>query len=328
MSELLVREASLGQQFSNLLRKATDFYQRGQFSWPFYDVLHFFANREPVTLYQRAKAEMAPRPIEEKIIRDLREDGISVVHVNDLLPASIFEQAQAWAEALVADPANQQSIKLVESGGRPDGKFYIVRLLGNTPVLDFDDAILRMSISGPVLRIVAGHLGMLGRLASVHLWYNVATPGPAVYSQRWHRDPEDKRIVKTFLYLRDVDETNGPFCFVRGSHNSGPFKALRPQVVGAAGETNYPEDGFVEKELAQDLVKVCTGKAGTLVFCDTTGFHRGGHPTQGARLLFNGVYTTNAGFQIVKKMKQFSVAGQLGHPLDDAAKYAIGHLAT
>jgi hypothetical protein len=131
-------------------------------------------------------------------------------------------------------------------------------------------------------------------------------------------------MVKTFLYLRDVDVTNGPFCYVPGSHNGGRFKRFYPQQPDAY---NYPNDGIVEKRFPANLRQVCTGKAGTLIFCDTTGFHKGGHPTLGARLLFHGFYTTNAGKPIITKEKKYSLKIPGINSLSPAARYAIGHLS-
>lgn len=159
---------------------------------------------------------------------------------------------------------------------------------------------------------------MFSRLVAIDLWYNVAVDGPDEFSQRWHRDPEDRSIVKTFLYLRDVDETNGPFCYVPRTHKPRVF---RPKI----GRLNYPDDGVIEKKFPPNLRQVCTGKAGTLIFCDTTGFHKGGHPTAGARLLFNAVYTSNASEPISTGFRQFSLKGACSGLQSPAARYAIGH---
>jgi ectoine hydroxylase-related dioxygenase (phytanoyl-CoA dioxygenase family) len=317
----------LVRQLTGLKSRAYQRYRERRFPASVYNVLYYVRNREPAKHYHLAQAQLAPQgPIEEKVIRELKEDGISLVHVEDLLQAAALKQAQAWAERLVVTPANQERIKLVEGGARPQaksGKYFLVRLLGDEPVLDFDDVVVGMSISSPILRIVSGYLGMFGRVAALELWYNIATTGPAVFSQRWHRDPEDKRLVKTFLYLRDVDETAGPFCFVRGTHNDGPLKHVRPSSARM-----YPEDGFVEKTFPPDLIRLCTGKAGTLIFADTTGFHKGGQPKKDPRLLFNAVYTTNASIPLVLNARQYRVTGSPSSPLDEVASYAIGHLAS
>lgn len=181
--------------------------------------------------------------------------------------------------------------------------------------------MMQVTLSDSVLRIIAGYLNMLPRLVAMDLWYNVPMQGPAISSQRWHRDPEDRTIVKTFLYLRDVDETTGPFCFVPGSHNRGPYGHLYPQVVHG---NSYPPTGVVDQWFPGDRQKVCTGTAGTLVFCDTTGFHKGGHATGKGRFLFNSIYTTNASPDV--KTRQYHLAGTLPPSASPAARYAIDHL--
>ena len=248
------------------------------FRWPIYDVLRHFVNAESRRLYQLHKERMALRPIEQAAIQELRKNGIAMVQTNDILPAEAFSEIRAWGEALLQAPDVQERIKAIEGGVRLEAKsdkYYIVRPLGDVPLFDVTDRVVDMSLSEPMLRIVCGYLGMFCRLAALDLWYNVAINGPDVYSQRWHRDPEDRALIKTFLYLRDVDETNGPFCYVPGTHNAGPFR----QKIG---RFNYPEDGVIERKFPPEKRRVCTGKAGTLVFCNTTGFHKGGHSTAGA----------------------------------------------
>src|SRR5262249_23747507 len=155
-----------------------------------------------------------------------------------------FGGIQEWTEALLRTPAVHAQIQVIEGGARPrakSGKYYIVRPLGDVPVFDVADKVVAMSVSEPILRIVCGYLGMFCRLTALDLWYNVVTDGPDVYSQRWHRDPDDRALIKTFLYIRDVDEPNGPFCYIPGTHNVGLFR----QKIG---RLNYPEDGAIERK--------------------------------------------------------------------------------
>ncbi|HET8696159.1 MAG TPA: phytanoyl-CoA dioxygenase family protein [Gammaproteobacteria bacterium] len=313
-------------RIDRLKAQAYQRYRERRFPAAVYDALYYVRNLEPVERYRQAQAKLAPQPIEAKVLQDLREHGLAVVDIADLLQVPTLEQIQAWAEQVIAAPSNQAKISFIEGGGRPDamsGKFYLVRLLGDEPFMEFNNPMTRLSLSAEVLRIVAAYFGMFGRLAALGLWYNLPTGGPAMFSQRWHRDPEDKRLVKTFLYLRDVGETNGPFSYVLGSHNDGPLKHVRPE----SGRM-YPEPEFVDKHFPPHLVRVCTGKAGTLIFADTTGFHRGGQPTSGARLLFNTVYTSNASIPLVLKRREFRMTGSPESPLDELASYAVGHLAS
>jgi len=308
----------------SLARKFREAYYRYRFRGLMFDCWRYFRNRESRTLYRRAKARMAPSSLEQRVIRELKETGISVVQLSDLLPGQTISKIQEWAEALLRAPDIKERIRILENGVRPAArsnwdKFYIVKPLGDSPVFDIRDDVLEMVLSEPILRIVCGYLGMFSRLAYMNLWYNVATDGPDEFSQRWHRDPEDRSIIKTFLYLRDVDETNGPFCYVPGTHTASAFT----QRIGVP---NYPDDGVVEKRFPSGLRQVCTGKAGTLIFCDTTGFHKGGHPTAGARFLFNTVYLPNSSEPIAKKHRFYSVKGMCNDLQHPAARYAVSHL--
>jgi hypothetical protein len=311
-----------------LINFARQAYYRYRFRGLMFGVWRYFENRGAKELYRSAEAQMTPNPLEQRVIRELKETGISMVQLDDLLPGGIFSEIQGWADRLIRAPEIQEKIKVIERGGRQiaegggswakSDKFYIVRPIGDFPVVDVQDIIMQVSLSEAVLRIVCGYLGMFSRLAAIDLWYNVATGGPDVFSQRWHRDPEDRVIVKTFLYLRDVDETNGPFCYVPGTHKPG---ALRQKI----GRLNYPNDGVIERKFAPDRRRMCTGKAGTLIFCDTTGYHKGGHPTAGARFLVNAAYMSNASEPISMGFRQFSLKGAGGHFKSPAAGYAIGH---
>jgi hypothetical protein len=311
----------------NLARRAYWEFHEGKlpqfcFRWPIYDAWRHFSNAESRRLYALEKERMTPGPLEQRVIQELRKTGIALVQVGDLMPGKMFSEIQEWGEALLRAPAIQERITAIEGGARlqaKSDKYYIVRPMGDEPVYDTTDSVVEVNLSEAMLRIACGYLGMFCRLSALDLWYNVAIDGPDMFSQRWHRDPDDRTLLKTFLHLRDVDETNGPFCYVPGTHNAGP---LRQKI----GRYNYPDDGVIEGKFPPHQRKICTGKAGTLIFCDTTGFHKGGHPTTGARFLFNAVYTTNASVPLARGVGQFFLKGSRKHFPSPAASYAVGRV--
>jgi hypothetical protein len=229
-------------------------------------------------------------------------------------------------------PTNQEKVKKVESAVLPAeskkafsgaDKLYMVGLLGETPAFDLTDKFLALALNEKILRIVCGYLGMFSRLVYMDLWYNVPTTGRDLYSQRWHRDPDDRKEVKVFFYLRDVDEESGPFSYIPGTHNGGRFRRVIPQTIRIS---RYPPEGAIEKRFPEDRRQVCTGPAGTLIFADTTGFHKGGHSITAARLLFTAVYTTNAGTPLMTGQSRYSIPELRNHSFSAAAEYATGHL--
>lgn len=82
------------------------------------------------------------------------------------------------------------------------------------------------------------------------------------------------REFKSFIYLDDVDEGNGPFAYLRGTQRNH-FLRLRKQVIGnAEGEspTSFYEDDVRSLMDREDHI---VGPAGTLILADVRGLHRG-----------------------------------------------------
>ena len=86
---------------------------------------------------------------------------------------------------------------------------------------------------------------MWSKLEYVDVWYSVPQPAEAerISSQRWHRDYNDKHLLKVFLYLVDVDDAMGPFQYVPGSQPGGPYADAWPwEPLGQ----NYPTEQELE----------------------------------------------------------------------------------
>ena len=104
------------------------------------------------------------------------------------------------------------------------GKEFVVRLHSYGAAIGLDDPWFRAVASRRLLDIANTYLEMWSKLEYVDVWYSVPQPADAerISSQRWHRDYNDKHLLKVFLYLVDVDEHMGPFQYVPGSQPGGP----------------------------------------------------------------------------------------------------------
>jgi ectoine hydroxylase-related dioxygenase (phytanoyl-CoA dioxygenase family) len=85
-----------------------------------------------------------------------------------------------------------------------------------------------------------------------------------------HVDAFSKEF-KSFLYLDDVDEGNGPFAYIPGTQRSHARRVVKQLVKGSEAT------GFTDQELGKliDREVTITGEAGTLILADVRGFHRG-----------------------------------------------------
>ncbi len=105
---------------------------------------------------------------------------------------------------------------------------------------------------------------------------------------------------KAFLYLTDVGEDNAPFVYYKGSHEQLPWKHkyhLEYELDGPNGRYGhfFPQEmrSLQEERGYEELV--CTGPAGTLIFADFRGIHRGTTLKEGRRILLNNTFGITLG---------------------------------
>lgn len=304
-------------------------YHRLRSSWPvWYYLLNFSARRQ----WRSLGIHLDER--ERAIAAALEKDGIAVLSITDLIPGSLFddlvrsttERVQRVAHGSI-ESARSDSRVLLKSGmfsgsTKKYQKDFLVDLWGRgkTPPLDLADPFMRLALGERILGVIGAYFGFAPMFHYFSLLSTVIVPpdAPAQYSQRWHRDSEDRKMVKVFLYLTDVEEPGaGPFSYVKDSHGGGRWRGLFPQhpPVGS-----YPPPGAVERAVPADAVRTCFGKAGTLIFCDTTGLHRGGYSTTKERIMFTASYVSSASLHPVRY--RMPPAEDIAH-LQPLARYAI-----
>lgn len=221
--------------------------------------------------------------IQARVVEDLRRDGIAAVHIDELFPGqTVFRELSAYAKGLYPHADTKTA------------KIFLRNLWDAVPMLDFKNPFFRFAIDEKITDCVHAYMKIATKF--YYFTLNVTVPvsegSEAVYSQRWHRDPEDRKMCKVFLYLTDVDEGAGPFTYVRGSHEGGKWRHWYPQVAPRGGA--IPSDAEVQKHIPRADIAVGIGRAGTLIFCDTSGLHRGGYATKSERIMFTAGYCTQA----------------------------------
>lgn len=209
----------------------------------------------------------------------------------DLVPEPEACTLSAEAEKLIGRVKNRQGCDLGTTGmpARTNVKDYLTRLLAAPVVVDEQCLWAQVALAESILTIAAYYLGTAPRLHYVDVWHNSPTTEPPKLSQLWHRDPEDRRILKGFVYLRDVDKGSGPLMYARGTHDRGSAGRVYPPRP-PYGRKLRP--GVLERKLGEE-VRELVGPAGTVILADTAGLHRGGHAQMTSRLLVNFSFTTD-----------------------------------
>jgi ectoine hydroxylase-related dioxygenase (phytanoyl-CoA dioxygenase family) len=202
---------------------------------------------------------------------------------------------------------------------RRPGKEFVVRKYAYDVQLPFDDPWLRLGLNKRLLDIANTYLGMWTKLEYVDVWYTpAADETERKSSQRWHRDFNDRHLLKAFLYLVDVDEATGPFEYVPRSAPGGELDHLWPwRPLG----DNYPPDDELAARIEGRSVSFVAPK-GTLIFCNTSGFHRGGFASGKPRTLATVTYSSPASLASLTE-RNYEIRADSSNGLAPDQRYAL-----
>lgn len=249
----------------------------------------YVANFKPWLMYRLFRPTLTHR--QRGILDSLRRHGIAITTVEDLGAQEAFHELDAAVSTLAATMSS--TITHARQQAEASGfKTYLVELLSPRPTLDPTDIFVRFGLQPAILNVVNSYFGMYVRLRAFNVWHNFSTHSPPRNSQLWHRDPEDRYIMKVFVYLSDVTEGAGPLTYAPGTHGLGGMTS-RPRFsrepgTGAARST----DDQMSIVVPQDRWITASGPKGTVVIADTRGYHKGGLARDRDRILYTCMFTS------------------------------------
>jgi hypothetical protein len=218
-----------------------------------------------------------PEEASTQLLGELRSDGIA------MLPGFVS------AEIIERIKTHLQSATLNERFAPFRKGFTLDSVPENVHVAEYDtEYVLRcpevvaLANHPRLLEAAARYLCCKPTISSISVWWSLPADGTAQEAENWHRDVDEWRFVKFFLYMTDVDEAGGPHCFVRGSHRSPRFRRIR-RIDDREVSRVFP---------AQDQLRI-TGRSGDAFLEDTFGLHKGQPPTGRLRLLLQVEYSIN-----------------------------------
>jgi hypothetical protein len=260
--------------------------------------------------------------VQHGIVNRLREDGYATLPFSDLVPdPAAWSELDADAEQFRAE--TEAGLARETEGGdsglrRRPGKEFVVRKYAYGVRLGLDDPWLRLGANPRLLDVANAYIGLWSKLEYVDVWYTppAAPEGDRRSSQRWHRDFNDRHLLKAFLYLVDVDEESGPFEYVPRTAPGGELDKLWPWRP--LGENYPPEEEFLAR--IDGRAVSFTAPKGTLIFCNTSGFHRGGFATGKPRMLATFTWDSPAS---LKALSDRNYVLENGEGLAGATRYAL-----
>jgi len=258
--------------------------------------------------------------VQQRVLGELDEQGYSLLTFGELFPdPEHWQELEAMRDRFVAET----EADLAAGGDHVRvraGKEFVVRLHSYGVEVGLDDPWFRACVSHRMLDLANSYLRMWSKLEYLDVWYSVPQPatGERISSQLWHRDYNDKHLLKAFLHLVDVDEDMGPFQYVPGSQPGGRHADAWPW--SPLGQ-NYPSEEELEERIPASDVRTFTGPKASLLFCNTAGFHRGGFSTSAPRVLATVTYSSPASLASLTE-RSFRYTGSL-EELDAATRFAL-----
>jgi hypothetical protein len=239
----------------------------------------FFGRTLAAALPQTAGLRVDDQTV--RLVKELADIGYS--YVTDLIQPSQVEEIRQYLRGKDCSEVGHPEYGKFRAPDEvpPHGR----KLAYDLPTLLRCPHLLEIANHPVILRAVERMLGCKPTLAAMDAWWSMGgrTPDPDAGSYRddlYHRDVEDFRFVKLFVYLTEVDKESGPHIFVRGSHRDSKLIQRRPwnhdEVVAAFGT---------------DAIQTFVGARGTAFLENTWGIHRAYPAKSKDRLIYSVTYT-------------------------------------
>ena len=212
------------------------------------------ASQEVQRLLARARLEARRSAITDEAIANLRSEGVYVSTVERLLgpAAPACRQAMSDALALLQRPPASAGVTWYPRGASTD--LAPGDLLSHLPALYlFGLHTTLLAIAEQYLRLPVAYHGAVFR----HSFVDGRQVGPRL----WHRDGEDRQVLRSVVYLNDVDEDGGPFEYLPRPIAAANAKAL--------SKVRQRSDAEMAALVPRELWKRCVGPAGTVVLADS-----------------------------------------------------------
>jgi hypothetical protein len=218
----------------------------------------------------------------DQIVDSLRKDGIVVSSLNKIfgtkLGMELLDSSERW-------------IKLNEKNLKPNSvKKYLYSYLEQNIEIDLSNPIVQFYISPQLSYIATKYLGYAPQLNEITIEKTVPVgDSNPIQSQNWHRDPQEKRTLKIFLYLNNVTMDSGPFIYIKQSSptSKGKYSKIAPQILPKG---SYPDPTLIENTVEKKDIFEAIGSKGTVIICDTAGIHKGGLARSNERIMSTGFY--------------------------------------
>lgn len=222
----------------------------------------------------RFRSSQGPLPMEIGAILDsLENTGVHITSLDKLKLPSV----PAFLES-----ARTVGHELCGMEKEKSGKSYVIHA-AEGQILS-QPALLLFGLEEFFLNLAMAYMGRPVAYRGLTFRRDLAD-GQETETRLWHKDFEDRRIMKVIVYAKDVDLDCGPFEYI-SKRDFPRFK--RPKSVNGR-ILDEDMDALVPKSKWMP----CTGPLGTVIIVDTCGvYHRGRVPKKDRLAIFHAYNST------------------------------------
>ena len=220
-----------------------------------------------------------------RIVNEVKENGIAFSSVQDLLnedQKGLFNKGVEYFNGFLKAPHIQERCQRIAALNpiQYKNKWYeITQYEYLKSGIGLDNPIVQMYMQDVFIDMATEFHGVSPKVRNILTWVHPQNPlQQEINSQVWHRDQEDWEVFKVFVLFSNVGPTNGPTQYVKKTQHGGKYDKITNNMNGQSTSVftfPIPEEEIVSSE----------GPAGTIVFMNTNGLHKGGLVKEGVRVM-------------------------------------------
>ena len=244
------------------------------------------------------------KDIHKKIVEEVLVEGIAKSHMSDIFTEKeqklINNVIDFYNEVYLEDSHIIKRINLLASGNPIKDKYKWFEITQNELLkrgLNLNDGdVINVYLTDTLIDMAEYFHHAQPKLRNVFSYIHSQNPfNDELGSQSWHRDGEDFRIFKAFIYLNDIGPLNGALNYIKKSQFGGKWQSITDNIIGNNYGRGWP---FYFKAPEEDVV-IAEGEVGSIFFVNTHGLHKGGMVNEGIRCMLSGCYLNENAYTIV-----------------------------
>ena len=299
LKNALITELESSSSFNKRENQITDFYQFDiNLNSLFSEILISILSIEPITSQMSSELFIRDYDIEKEEQDDLKAKGYKISSHklnNDQLINIRKEVANCQfinRGIFDVEMSGTDIFTKIEKGSieQLSGKNGDTFWLKDLNQLCQKEYFQRLAFDPYILSTVAQYLGCCPIHVQTNLWFSFPTfeekNNLSSNAQLFHQDKEFTKFIKVFIYLNDVDENNGPHCYIEGSHID------EAHTYGVSFSHRVP-DNDITQYYKSERIKTLTASAGSITFGDTSCVHKGQSVKGGYRVMLQLEYASS-----------------------------------